>query len=122
MIKTATPAAKRASTGAVGGGDGDDDAVAAYVEEEDVDSADVAADGSMFNDERGEIEVSLPSVAASIKSVAGGSHAFPLPDTRVRETPEADIPNTFRAYEASDGSVCRILDNFFICDEAGYAP
>ena len=98
----------------------DDFEVSAPVFEEDVDEDDVGTDGSFFRDERGAVEFALPFVAASFKVSPGVTPQFAVPSERVPEVTEAGIPVGFDAIEQNDGSVCRILDNFFICYANGY--
>jgi hypothetical protein len=117
VIKTtATP---RKSVGGAPGEDGvGSDDVIVTLEEEDVDSADVGTDGTMWRDERGTIEVGLPAVAATL-TFGDNPPQFPVPTPRITEVSEREIPAIFNAPESGDGSLCRILDNFFLCDADG---
>lgn len=117
MLKFTSPAAsaKKSSSKAPV----DDFEVSAPVFEEDVDEADVGSDGSFYRDERGAVEMALPFVAATFKVTPGMTPQFPVPSERATEVTEASIPVGFDAIEQNDGSVCRILDNFFICDANG---
>jgi hypothetical protein len=110
-------AAPRKSTGGGAGDDGGDEVIVT-LEEEDVDSADVGSDGTMWRDERGTIEVGLPAVAATL-TFGENVPQFPVPSPRVTEVTEREIPTMFNAPESGDGSLCRILDNFFLCDADG---
>ncbi len=106
-------AAKPAAGPAAGGDDGaDGDGLLAGVEEEDVDDEDVYDDGSMFKDERGRQELELVDPARLAALQASGA-------VIVEELPEHAIPREFDAVEGAEGAVCRILDNFFLCDADG---
>ena len=97
-------AAMSAGNKPAGDGDDDDDHLVARVIDEDVDAEDVHADGTMVNDERGAGELRATGCEA-VNAKAG------------QETNEAAIPAVFNQMDS--GRVCRILDNFFLCDKDG---
>ncbi len=97
--------------GTGGGEDGEDgdENVLSRVVDEDVDADDVAADGRMFNDERGAVELQLTGCQA----LNAGAQS---------EVPEPAIPKQFSHPDAVGVTTFRILDNFYLCGQDGYAP
>lgn len=121
VVKSLNPGRKSVGGGGGAGGGDEDGDVRGAEEEEDVDSVDIGSDGTIYNDERGQVEVGLPAVSATLKVRADEAGQFPQPAQRPAEVSEADIPSSFSAPDVGDGAICRILDNFFICDLDGYA-
>jgi hypothetical protein len=71
-----------------------------------VDAEDVHSDGTIHNDERGAMELALTGCSA-------------VNPRAPQETQEVAISSKYGERDDDDGTMCRLLDNFFICDKAG---